>query len=458
MKPRAGPSSGASQRFDPLKLLSEIQAEPTTSAAAADSTASDAGGQDADEDDDFMSNKFLVTSEEKQPLTYTDKRRRLEAHHARKTRKSLSQQEEEARQQGLDRDLLAEAEIVAGGGTLPPEASDGTRRWELIQERESQHGNATASEGLDGTSKAMKMMLAMGYRRGEALGRRQRGGSQEVEEEEEEDDDDQDEGSTEVKSAAGRTRGPPDDTDAEGLDTDEEDAARRERDDSDAREEDEYLTGGVSSAPFSLQTGPSVTSTGLTEPLRPDQRWLGLHRRAGIGMIPPTKPDVSAAILSASSSLRSTDDEALVADFRTRVSRAHQERHELNLLTRARKTLIDLDRTAGIEYSPLWLDAPLYHLLSGHSADSNPQTIDERMHKDTAFKSAVHLLQHAFSAQDPQQKEAHKFCNLDTKSQLQLVLDCLRTSHYYCLFCGCSYTDQQDLAQHCPGQSEDDHS
>lgn len=457
MKPRAGNSSGSIQRFDPLKLLSEIQAEPTASAAAADSTGSKAGGQDADEDDDFMSDKFLVTSEEKQPLTYTDKRRRLEAHHSRKTRKSLSQQEEEARQQGLDRDLLAEAEIIAGGGTLPPEASDGTRMWELMQERESRNGYAAASEGLDGTSKAMKMMLAMGYRRGEALGRRQRGGSQEVEEEEEEEDD-QDEGQVDAKPAAGGTQAPLDDTDAEGLDTDEEDAARRERDDSDAREEDEYLTGGVSSAPFSLQAGPCVTSTGLTEPLRPDQRWLGLHRRAGIGMIPPTKPDVSAAILSASSSSPFPDDEARVADFRTRVSRAHQERHELNLLTRARKTLIDLDRAEGIEYSPLWLDAPLYHLLSGHSADSDPQTIDERMEKDPAFKNAVHLLQHAFSAQDSQQKEAQKFCNLDTKSQLRLVLDCLRTSHSYCLFCGCSYNDQHDLEQNCPGQSEDDHS
>ena len=317
--------------------------------------------------------------------------------------------------------------------------------------------NVSPSSGSteDGTAKAMRMMLAMGYRRGEALGKRMQSKPEdegEVEEEEEEEDDDETSG---PKAGEPDLALPPED-EPDSLDTDEEQAIQRDRAASQAREEDEYLSGGISSSPFAAV----LSKTSATEPLRPDQRWLGLNRRAGIGMIPATSPAVSRAIQAkASSSSIPASTASVEADFRSRISREHQDRHDANLLSRARKTLIELDKSANTQYSPLWLDAELYHVLSGHtSSNLDTGTIDERMQKDAAFREAVELLQWVFgSGEEDKVKEAQLFCDLKTKEQLELVLGSLRKQHCYCLFCGCQYSDQDDLAKHCPGEMEDDH-
>lgn len=471
--PMPSASSSKSSSFDPLKLLSEIQRDQD---AAGPSTRPQNDEADQDDDDDFMSDKFLTTTEPKQPLTYTDKRRKLEAHQSRKAKtKSLKQREEEARQEGLDRDLLAEAEIVAGGGKLPLEGPNGERRWDLM-DLESASRSADRGEAEDGTTKAMRMMLAMGYRRGEALGKRKPDSSvretRDEEVEEEEEDDEEESESAEALNTAKRNNAPsgsvlsrpPDDADSESLDTDEERAIEEDRRASQARDQDDYLSGGTSATLLHPASGNAVStsSTNLAEPLRPDQRWLGLHRRAGIGMIPKTSSDISQAIRAKASTHPSTssqDTAAAEADFRTRISRQQQQRHDLNLLTRARRTLVQLDQSASTEYNPLWLDSELYHVLSGHTPSSlDAGTIDERMQRDPAFKEAVELLQLVFSSEDEEEvNEAKIFVGLQTKAQLELVLDCLRSRHRYCLFCGCQYASEEELARCCPGLEEDDH-
>nr|CDI51545.1 conserved hypothetical protein [Melanopsichium pennsylvanicum 4] len=478
--PSGSSSTSKAGRFNPLSILLETkessQPESSTSARSCFPDATTQTFSDDDEED-FMSDKYIVLAdtEPKRPLTYTDKRRKLEAHYTHRNRdtRSWKQREEEAREEGLDRDLLAEAEIVAGGGTLPPEDNDGTRRWDKLKRSDgegevfkNQSGDDTVG-GEDGTTKAMRMMLAMGYRRGEALGRRMQDLPNQQQEEEEEEEEEEGEKEEEelakkitFKAGTGAANAPIE-SDPEPLDTDEEAAALSDLSDSQTREGDEYLTGGVFSVPFSSKL--AHPSSANTRPLRPDQRWLGLNRRAGIGMIPRTPSAVASAIRAKASStlgtLTTAQSEAEV-HFRARISREHQERHDSNLLSRARKTLIELDTASGTQYSPLWLDSDLYNILSGHTVapDMNATTIDERMQKDACFKQAVELLQSAFSAEDKTQvQEADTFCNLEINQQLELVLSSLRHQHQYCLFCGCGYEDQQDLAAHCPGETEGDH-
>ncbi len=345
-------------------------------------------------------------------------------------------------------------------------------------DEESASGSRSADRGAgeDGTTKAMRMMLAMGYRRGEALGKRKPNSSvletrdEEVEEEEEEEEED-----VKVAEASRVAQGsnaaprmvpsrPPDDADSESLDTDEEIAIEEDRRASQSREQDEYLSGGTSATLLRPASIPviSSSSTNPAEPLRPDQRWLGLHRRAGIGMIPKTSNDISQAIrtkASTHSSTSSQDTAAAEADFRTRISRQQQQRHDLNLLTRARRTLVQLDQAGSTQYNPLWLDSELYHVLSGHTPSSlDAGTIDEKMHRDPAFKEAVELLQLVFSSEDEEHvNEAKTFVGLEIKAQLELVLGCLRSRHRYCLFCGCQYASEEELQRSCPGLEEDDH-
>lgn len=41
--------------------------------------------------------------------------------------------------------------------------------------------------------------------------------------------------------------------------------------------------------------------------------------------------------------------------------------------------------------------------------------------------------------------------------RLDAVLAHLREQHFYCFYCGCAFNDADDLAQNCPGPSEEDH-
>ena len=41
--------------------------------------------------------------------------------------------------------------------------------------------------------------------------------------------------------------------------------------------------------------------------------------------------------------------------------------------------------------------------------------------------------------------------------KLGLLLTYLRLEHFYCLYCGISYNDEEDMAQNCPGPTKEDH-
>ncbi|CCG84212.1 protein of unknown function [Taphrina deformans PYCC 5710] len=58
--------------------------------------------------------------------------------------------------------------------------------------------------------------------------------------------------------------------------------------------------------------------------------------------------------------------------------------------------------------------------------------------------------------EDEDDEELEQFEALDSLERLQRVLDYLRKQHRYCFWCGCQYTDDDDL-KNCPGESEADH-
>ena len=49
-------------------------------------------------------------------------------------------------------------------------------------------------------------------------------------------------------------------------------------------------------------------------------------------------------------------------------------------------------------------------------------------------------------------------CDLDTLSRhLQKMMNYLRTTYFYCIYCGCSYDNESDLIANCPGLNRDEH-
>jgi hypothetical protein len=117
----------------------------------------------SDEEDDYLSDKFLASLESPKPtasaVSYAERRRVAQRESERKRVegriKSRREMEEEARREGLSRSLFDREMEKASAGNDNAEA-----------------GQLSTGGGGSGASKAMSMMLKMGFKPGEALGKK----------------------------------------------------------------------------------------------------------------------------------------------------------------------------------------------------------------------------------------------------------------------------------------------
>jgi len=70
---------------------------------------------------------------------------------------------------------------------------------------------------------------------------------------------------------------------------------------------------------------------------------------------------------------------------------------------------------------------------------------------------------------DDEDEELDEFESLPLENQLEMVLHYMREKYFYCFWypfafgedtdcrCGCAYNDAEDLAENCPGLTEEDH-
>ncbi|KAJ3348931.1 G patch domain-containing protein 11 [Allomyces javanicus] len=57
----------------------------------------------------------------------------------------------------------------------------------------------------------------------------------------------------------------------------------------------------------------------------------------------------------------------------------------------------------------------------------------------------------------PRTAEAITFEGLSLDMQLATLIEYLRTTHRYCIYCGCQYDAQDEMDESCPGATRDDH-
>lgn len=123
----------------------------------------------------------------------------------------------------------------------------------------------------------------------------------------------------------------------------------------------------------------------------------------------------------------------------TSAVRAANRRADSQLL-QARQVCETLDRRKGVESSEMWPPAPIIP-----DADDPPEGSD-------AQSSSIDAEVNEEPSQDLSAWE-----DWPVQAKLAMVLDYLRQSYQYCIFCGCQYTDAEDLLANCPGLQENDH-
>ncbi|KAM0791200.1 hypothetical protein ACM66B_005682 [Microbotryomycetes sp. NB124-2] len=370
---------------------------------------------DDDDDVDFDDPRFLVdVAPREQELTYAERRRKTVGrgrhHHSNNNNNSIKQREQEERERGLSTSLF-----------------------------ERQH-NATHESPQQHDSAALRMMKQMGFKPGEALGRK-------------------------------RPSAPLDDqVSAQGsaASTDSEVA--------------------VSHSTANSSTGLGSASQPRTEPLKFEIR----ERRTGLGVPQPKKarylpPELNQSSNDTAAPLPPEQVQAYLESVRSNVD----ERKAFGYLRSLRRTCEELDRRNGIEDSPMWKDpeeldreqaAAIRRKAfirddddedngaasrGGESSETGAIGQGRRsrggLEYDRGLNNTV--------VDDPEQEtqaetsdidqekaeEEREWFAMDVRTRLGLTLKYLRNKYNYCFWCGVAYEDAKDMVDNCPGELEDDH-
>ncbi|XP_029962731.1 G patch domain-containing protein 11 [Salarias fasciatus] len=117
-------------------------------------------------------------------------------------------------------------------------------------------------------------------------------------------------------------------------------------------------------------------------------------------------------------------------DFRSRVRTEREERKIEGDLRRSQRTCEQLDSQKGITVPR----------EDWYWPKANTDDDDDDDNED-----------------DPKEEEEEEIIELSSLDKLQILTSYLRGVHFYCIWCGTTYNDEDDLCSNCPGDTAADH-
>ncbi|KAF7355180.1 G-patch domain-containing protein [Mycena sanguinolenta] len=220
------------------------------------------------------------------------------------------------------------------------------------------------------------------------------------------------------------------------------------------------------------------------EPL-PINEWAG-KRGIGLGVKRPRSPTSAERVAK----MAKMADDVSHRNFRDRAKLEYEERRAEGRLAPAQRTCASLDEKAGKTFNVLWLNPnnpdsfpaglldalnirttleispPLAKQRDRDSTVSVEVRLRRQMAADSLqplgasldddnVKTAVLPTSNEFSSEILE--EVTQFLRLHAPDRLQLVLSYLRDNYAYCFWCGTQYESAEEMANQCPGEDEDSH-
>jgi hypothetical protein len=149
-------------------------------------------------------------------------------------------------------------------------------------------------------------------------------------------------------------------------------------------------------------------------------------------------------------------------DFRGDIRSEREETRLREKLREAQQVCQNLDTQAaekkGVDVKPnlLW---------RGLDRERDHEEKERQFKRRMMYEPTVHPLgeesdgeyETTVQALEDEDTELDEFEALPLEDQLEKVLNYMRKKYCYCFWCGCAYDDAEDLAENCPGLTEDDH-
>ncbi|KAJ3220071.1 G patch domain-containing protein 11 [Dinochytrium kinnereticum] len=142
-------------------------------------------------------------------------------------------------------------------------------------------------------------------------------------------------------------------------------------------------------------------------------------------------------------------------DFRESVTKRLEQRRTVGELYRSRRTLQSLDEAKGTERHALWIPETRVPEVGERGGAG---VLEELGGGEEAESGVIVEEEDGLEEEEGGVEEDDKgFEGLEPEQQLREVVRYLRSEHFYCLWCGDRFKDQEEMAQFCPGEWRDDH-
>ncbi|KAJ7283819.1 hypothetical protein C8J57DRAFT_1432829 [Mycena rebaudengoi] len=211
------------------------------------------------------------------------------------------------------------------------------------------------------------------------------------------------------------------------------------------------------------------------EPL-PINEWAG-KKGIGLGLKRPASPTSAERVAK----MAKMADETSHRDFLDRAKHEYEERRAEGRLAPAQRTCASLDEKAGKSFNALWLNprdlesfppglAEALNLYTTLDINATPRDHSVGIEARLRRQMAADTLQPLGAADDivdsttgplkfPSEtlEEVSQFLRLQATDRLQLVLSYLRDKYSYCFWCGTQYDDEEEMESQCPGTDEEAH-
>ncbi|KIO28850.1 hypothetical protein M407DRAFT_71300 [Tulasnella calospora MUT 4182] len=377
----------------------------------------------SEEEDDYLSDKFLAQLEQSssnKPRTYHERRREVKRSAEQKNIanriRSRREIEEESRREGLSKSLFERAR----------EEEDRARKRRKLSESDQEGFPSDPGEPEQPKNKALAMMLRMGFKEGQSLGKA---------------DD-----------------GPPPNKSTEGSVT----ASSENR---------EGTSGLVEPIPLAMWAG---------------RQGLGSGRRIFAVNPSPQAPNVPPNGLAPVTQ----DEARSQTDYLNRAREEFEQKRDFGRLAKARKTLVELDEKQGVPFNILWIEPtnaetipePMLIRLEkegfgelaslagtvqpGNKSESAQLRAQMRLDalrplaSDTIYGAEEDdgLVSELVAAPPKVVSDQAMDFDVDTvQDRLRFTLQHLRQEYVYCFWCGAQYVDRKEMDELCPGESEEAH-
>jgi len=206
------------------------------------------------------------------------------------------------------------------------------------------------------------------------------------------------------------------------------------------------------------------SNTGRLEPIPIEVRndRSGIGREDALQRVIETKYKIRQKHREDQMKRKELSDQNFAEEFRKQQSRNHKLKQIEGDLNRSKKTCYQLDQAKGFtEPIEMWfwpdMNKDENDSIIDDDIDGEPIKDEKQLSLDTEEASVTEINGYDDRVKPDFIPKEDISCEFLPEEQLNIITEYLRSQYLYCLWCGITFSDNQDMSSNCPGSTRDDH-